>query len=106
MEIDRDIERGTAQPPGGRGIIAKPPQAGPLRKFKDVVDVRVAANHRGSSRFDEVSEMCRGVAPPQRPDQRGREDHVANQAKTNQEDLQGSIVASSISITGMSSLIG
>jgi hypothetical protein len=34
------------------------------------------------------------------------EHHVADQAQPDQEDLQGSTVASSISITGMSSLMG
>lgn len=40
------------------------------------------------------------------PDGRRGEDDVANLAETDQEDLQGSIVASSISMTGMSSLMG
>jgi hypothetical protein len=47
-----------------------------------------------------------GEAPPQGGEGRGRERHVTDQAQPDEEDLQGSIVASSISITGMSSLIG
>ena len=44
-------------------------------------------------------------------DNRSGEDNVANQAETNEQDSndsfrQGSIEASSINITGMSSLIG
>ena len=35
-----------------------------------------------------------------------KDEDVAYQAKADEEDLQGSTVASSISITGMSSLIG
>ena len=106
MEIDRHVESGPAQLPGGRDIVPKPPQAGPLRNFNDIADVRIAADHGGGGRFDEVGEMRSGIAPPKRPDQRCREDYIANQAEANQEDRQGSIVASSMSMTGMSSLIG
>jgi hypothetical protein len=45
-----------------------------------------------------------------RPNRGCGEHHIADQAQPNQQDLQwtlyGSIVASSISMTGMSSLIG
>ena len=47
-----------------------------------------------------------GVVAPQRLQQRRREDDVADQAQPHEQDLQSSIVASSISMTGMSSLIG
>jgi hypothetical protein len=47
-----------------------------------------------------------GVVPPHRGDGRRGENDVADQTQSNQQDLQGSTVASSISITGMSSLIG
>jgi hypothetical protein len=52
---------------------------------------------------------------PKRMDERSREDDVADQAEADEQDSHwkgerrspyGSIVASSISITGMSSLIG
>jgi hypothetical protein len=44
---------------------------------------------------------------PQRPQQRRRQHNIADQPEADQEYFQsGSIVASSISITGMSSLIG
>jgi hypothetical protein len=42
----------------------------------------------------------------QRSDERRGEGNVADQAQPDQQDPQGSIVASSISMTGMSSLIG
>jgi hypothetical protein len=44
--------------------------------------------------------------PAECPDDGGGEDHVANQSQAHQQDFQGSMVASSISMTGMSSLIG
>jgi hypothetical protein len=68
--------------------------------------MRVAVNDRCGRRFDEVGEVRVGQMPPQRADERGREDDVPDQAQADEEDLQGSIVASSISMTGMSSLIG
>jgi hypothetical protein len=46
------------------------------------------------------------VALAQGAQQRCREGDVSDQTRPYQQDLQGSIVASSISITGMSSLIG
>jgi hypothetical protein len=59
-------------------------------------------------RFDEVGEV--GVREPvaEAADGRRREDHVADLPQADQEDArdQGSIVASSMSITGMSSLMG
>ncbi len=75
----------------------------------------MVAHHRFGRRFDEVGDAGVGKPPPQRADRRRGEDHVADQAQANQEDLRTwhsepwtyfSIVASSISITGMSSLIG
>ena len=57
-------------------------------------------------RFDEVGQVGVREVPPQRTDERGREDDVADQAQADKENVQGSIVASSISMTGMSSLIG
>jgi hypothetical protein len=43
---------------------------------------------------------------PEGGDERGGEDDVADQTGTDEQDLQGSIVASSMSMTGMSSLMG
>src|SRR5207244_13589794 len=56
--------------------------------------------------LDEKGETRPGIRPLQRAEERRREDDVADQPQPEQEDLQGSMVASSISITGMSSLIG
>ena len=57
-------------------------------------------------RFDEIGQLG-GGEPAAQGANRGRgKDHVADQAQPDQEDFQGSTVASSISITGMSSLMG
>ena len=65
-------------------------------------------DHRRRVTLDEIGDPGAGIGPAERPDQRRREDDVANQPQADQENLRGrySIVASSISITGMSSLIG
>ena len=65
-------------------------------------------DHRRRVTLDEIRDPRAGIRPAQRPDQRRREDDVADQPQANQENLRSrySIVASSISITGMSSLIG
>jgi hypothetical protein len=68
--------------------------------------VRVTGNDGRRRLFDEVREPGRGVGVPELPDERGGEDDVADEPRPDEEDVQGSIVASSMSITGMSSLIG
>jgi len=49
-----------------------------------------------------------GVVPPECAEERRREDHVAYGAQSDEQDAHYSLstVASSISITGMSSLMG
>ena len=66
----------------------------------------LCSTHRRPLALDQIRDRRIRVRPPQRPDERRREHDVADQPEANQEDLQGSIIASSISITGMSSLIG
>ena len=66
----------------------------------------MVAHHGFGGGFDDVGETRVRKAPAQRRDRRCREDHVADQSQPDQQDGQGSTVASSISITGMSSLIG
>ena len=60
--------------------------------------------------FHEIRKVRVREAAPEGANRGRGEHHVANQAQTNEQNLQGatygSIVASSISITGMSSLIG
>ena len=55
---------------------------------------------------DEVGEAGRGERLAKALHDRRREDDVADQAKADEQDVQGSIVASSMSMTGMSSLMG
>jgi hypothetical protein len=66
----------------------------------------IVLHHRCGRTFHNVTDGGIRIVPAQRRNGRGREHDVANQAKPNQQELQGSTVASSISITGISSLIG
>src|SRR4051794_31778261 len=67
--------------------------------------MRIVLEDRRGSRLDEVGEAGVREPPAERPDDRGGEYHVADQPEADQQDVQGSMVASSISMTGMSSLI-
>ena len=64
------------------------------------------ADDRRGRRLHQVVEARGRKAAAQGAEGRRREDDVADQAQADEEDLQGSMVASSISITGMSSLMG
>lgn len=66
----------------------------------------IVLNDRGRGALDQIPDGRLWIMLPQRRDGGGGEHDVADEAKPNQQDLQGSTVASSISITGMSSLIG
>jgi hypothetical protein len=72
--------------------------------------MRIVPDDRGRGVFHHVHEARVGVRASQSPDQRGGEDDIADEAQAEQQnrarrDAYGSIVASSISMTGMSSLI-
>ncbi len=83
-----------------------PPQAARALDLDHVGEVGVVSHDRRRRRLDQVVDAGRGKVPPQCMDGRRGEDHVAHQPQADQQDLQGSTVASSSSITGMSSLMG
>lgn len=66
----------------------------------------MVTNHRRGRCFDEIGDVGSRKAAAHGADRWCGEHHIADQPQPNQEDLQGSTVASSISMTGMSSLIG
>src|SRR5262249_26251444 len=88
------------------------------RGDQHVIDIGVRLHHRCRGRFNEVGEMCVRKRAPQRRNGRRREDDGANRSEPDNQDswcrgqwprcqVYGfSIVASSINMTGMSSLIG
>ncbi len=76
------------------------------RRDDQFVDIGIVLDDRRRGRLDEVRDVGLGKAPAERANGRRREDDVADLPQPDQQDLQSSIVASSMSMTGMSSLIG
>ena len=73
------------------------------------MQVRIAEDDRSGRGFDEIGESSLWIVARQRANRGRREDDVANEAQPDEQNAagaQGSTVASSMSITGMSSLIG
>jgi hypothetical protein len=88
VEVERDVEPPSAEPPRERHILS---DALPTGRFVDddqFVDVRVAANDRSCMCFDEVGDVGVGIAASQRGDTRRRKDDVADEPEPDEENLQ------------------
>ena len=85
-------------------------RASPRRRGTTISSLmwRIAFDNRCGVRLDDVGEVGLRIMPPERAQERRREHHVADRAQPDQQDAHysWSTVASSISITGMSSLMG
>ena len=121
MKIDGEIEALHAQPADERKIRCQP------RAWRDddLVQVRIRGDERRGMGFDEVGEVRVRETRADAPDCRRREHDIANLTKTDQKDpgngvahypitpilrplftvTHCSMVASSISMTGISSLM-
>jgi hypothetical protein len=106
VEVDRDIELRAAEPPREREVAGNPADAARALGDDDFVDGRVVRDDGPGARLDDIGQVRGWEMAPERVDGWRGEDHVADQPEPDEQDLQGSTVASSISITGMSSLIG
>ena len=102
---DQVIARGP-QSPSQPQVIAQPRQSARPRHDHDLVQAGMVTDHRLGRRFDEISDVGSRKPAAQGANRRCGEHHIADQAQPDEEDLQGSTVASSISMTGMSSLMG
>ena len=120
MKIDDQVESPGAQPSRQPQVVGDArPASWPLDD-DDLVEVRVVANDRRGGGFDEIGEAGVRESLAESGDGRRREHHVADQAEPDEQNVhpstplraspvgegQGSTVASSISMIGMSSLIG
>ena len=86
---------------------ADPGNAGTFRHNDDLVQERITGHDRRGRRLDEIRQMRVRESVSEGPNGRRRKGDVAKEAKSDEQDPgQGSTVASSISITGMSSLMG
>ena len=116
VKVQYEIESRPPQPQRQPGIVAQPPPAAALVDDDQLVDVRVGGDDRFGRALHQIREVGSRECALQRAEKRGREDDVADQAEPDEENPRrrrrhrpggyGSIVASSISITGMSSLTG
>ncbi len=122
MEVDGDVEPFAPEPLRDGQVVTDAPQPAPMRNHDEVVKMRVTPDDRRSGRLDNVGEVGVGVVAPQGRDQGSGEDHITDEPQPNQKDFHcwdvpacrrrelparhGSMVASSMSITGMSSLMG
>ena len=117
MEVDDEIEARRAQAPREREVVDEPSQPARALGDDDRVEMRVVPDDRRGRRLDEIGDVRVGKAAPEGRDGGRREDDVADEAQPDEQNLhpatplgrtsgQGSTVASSMSMTGMSSLIG
>ena len=106
MQVDGDVEPHVPELARHREIVRDTVHAGPFWYDEHFVDIRVVPDDRFGERFDEIRKVGVRIRAAQGAQERCGEDDVADQAKADEQNLQGSIVASSISMTGMSSLIG
>jgi hypothetical protein len=88
VQIDDDIVSFTPKAPGEPEIVGDSAQAGSARRNDDFVQMRILSNHRKRLRFDQIRQMRAWKRALQRPEERRRKDHVADQAKTNQKNFQ------------------
>jgi hypothetical protein len=90
VHVNHHVEALPPEPPGEPDIVEDPRH--PARPFDDddVVEVGIAGNHRRGIALDEIAERRVRKRPPQSPDQRRRQDHVADESQANEEHAHGS----------------
>ena len=110
MKVDRKIVPFAPQPSNQRDVRAQSSRRVRTARDDHRVDVRIVSHDRRGFFFDDVGDAGVRVVAAEGSDGRGREDHIANQSEPDEKDVQMpiyfSMVASSISMTGISSLIG
>ena len=89
MQIDRDVESLAPQLPRNREIATKSGESAALRRHDDMGNVGIAAYDRGRRRFNEVSQLCAGIGPPQRSEERRRQHNIADQPQPDYKNLHG-----------------
>ena len=112
MKVDDEIERASAQTSDERQFRHIRRDAAGRRRHDDLVNMRIVRDDGLGGRFDEIRDV-RPRVPFSNGAHSGRGEHdVADLAKSDQENahpnrqIHFSMVASSMSMTGMSSLMG
>jgi hypothetical protein len=117
MKVDGEVVPLAAQSPNQRQIGAESPWRARTGGDNHFVEMQIASNDGRRLFLDDVRDFGVRVAPPDCANGRRRKDNVANQPQADQQYVQieslisnhpvyFSMTASSINITGMSSLIG
>ena len=106
MKVNHDIKALRAEPSRELDVAHNPRHA--TRPFGDdhLVDMPIPPDNRCRRGFHQVSYPRVRKALPHGCHGRRCQNDIANQTEADEQDLQGSTVASSMSMTGMSSLIG
>jgi hypothetical protein len=89
MQIDRDVKPLAPQLARKREIATKTGESASLRRHDDMRNVGIAAYDRGGRRFNNVSQLCAGIGPPQRPQERRRQHNIADQPQPDYKYLPG-----------------
>jgi hypothetical protein len=95
VQIHRQVEALAAEPAAQTDVVNETAPPAAMGHGDDVGQPRILRHDRRGGGFDEVDEPSRGKAAGQRANHRCREDHVADQAKTHEEDVQGRVSARS-----------
>jgi hypothetical protein len=106
VKINDEIETFAAQAMCEGDVVGKPAEPARTLGHDNVVEMWIVPDDRFRGVFDEVGDRRVWMMAAQRGDRRRGENDVANETKPDEQNLQGSTVASSINITGMSSLMG
>jgi len=111
MTVDHEGKSRASQLPGQTEVVVHTCQATAVGNDQQFRNVWIGFEHRRGGRFNQIRQVSVGEPVAKGAYQRGREDHVANQAQPDDEDSQRTVVgtstvASSINITGMSSFTG
>jgi hypothetical protein len=105
VKIDREIERLRFQPSAEGHVTREARNAMTARRDNQFIDVRVVRNDRRRGRLDDVGQMSGGKLAADGVDGGSRKDDVADFTQADEQDAWR-VRYSSMSITGMSSLIG
>jgi hypothetical protein len=89
VKVDDGVEAGAPQPQGQRNVFAQACGAPQQRRHDHLVEVRVPDDDGRGLRLDQVRQVRIGSGAPDRADDRGRQDDVADQAQADEQDLQG-----------------
>lgn len=108
MQIDRNVVAAARQSSSRIDVVREPRKAVAARNDDEFVDIGIPFDNRCGVGLDDVGDVGSRIVPTEGSDERGCENYVSNRAQSNEQyaHYSGSTVASSISITGMSSLMG